>query len=247
MITLQLADVVFQGFEAPEQIAFGGEQALLVHKLPGGDRVVDAMGPDDRDLSWSGRFRGGAAESRARRLDELRRQGLPLTLTWGTFRYRVLVRSFEAQYQQFEIPYSISCTVLDSGQGGIAGLLATIDEALGTDLSGALSLGGTLNLTNVTTALGQVQTAMGAVQSVKNASPESLASITYAVGAAQTAVTSAFSAADTALNTSAPSGSPAAMASSLSAQASAMGQLSQLYQLSGTVGRMAKNVANVGT
>jgi hypothetical protein len=253
-VILTLGDVIFEDFEVPERINFGGKQALIVHKLPGGDRIIDAMGRDDDDISWSGRFRGGFAETRARNLDYLRIQGQPLTLTWSTFRYQVLIESFKADFEQFyEVPYSITCTVLADEFGGIASLLAGIDEALGTDLNSALSLGGAISLSTITTAVTGVQSAIAAVQTVKNANLTSIASIVGSLGAAQGAAQSAITAAGSVLNTIGSvggvvaGGNPASMAASLTGQASAFGQLNQLYQLSSTVGRMATNMANAGS
>jgi hypothetical protein len=55
-IVLVLGPVAFSDFEDPERIRFGGAQRLAVHKLPGGARVIDALGPDDTEIGWSGIF-----------------------------------------------------------------------------------------------------------------------------------------------------------------------------------------------
>src|SRR4051812_44013109 len=99
-VTLNLGGVVFQGFEIPESINFGGAQQLVVHKLPGGGRVVDAMGPDDADIRWSGRLRGSSAEQRAILLDFMRRQGNKVLLTWSLHRYQVVIKEFAADFRQ---------------------------------------------------------------------------------------------------------------------------------------------------
>ena len=83
MTTLTLGGVAFQGFEIPDSLNFGGEQALAIHKFPGGSRTVDSMGPDDDDIRWSGRFRGTSAEQRATLLDYMRRQGQQILLALG--------------------------------------------------------------------------------------------------------------------------------------------------------------------
>ena len=41
-----LGGIVFQDFKIPERINFGGAQRLVVHKLVGGNRTVDALGSD---------------------------------------------------------------------------------------------------------------------------------------------------------------------------------------------------------
>lgn len=128
-----LGPVAFQGFEVPERITLGGRQRLTVHTLPGGARVVDAMGPDDRNLSWSGIVSGADAAGRVRQLDRLRRSGLALPLTWDGWRFTVIISDFEADSAKpWWVPYRISCTVLSEGDLVVLELLpvaATLAEA----------------------------------------------------------------------------------------------------------------------
>lgn len=51
---LVLGPVVFQAFEVPERIRFGGKQRVAVHELFGGGRVVDAVGAEEGPIEWSG-------------------------------------------------------------------------------------------------------------------------------------------------------------------------------------------------
>lgn len=109
---LTLGDFVFQGFEVPASLPFGGTQALVVHRLPGGKKIIQAMGADPRPIGWSGRFRGANAVGRARYLDGLRIAGAPLKLTWLDFSYSVVIASFNAEFERFyEVPYSITVEV----------------------------------------------------------------------------------------------------------------------------------------
>jgi len=128
-----LGPVVFGGFEVPEQITLGGRQRLAVHTLPGGARIVDAMGPDDGELTWSGVISGLAAAERVRQLDRLRRAGLALPLAWDGWRFTVIISNFEADSANpWWVPYRISCTVLSEGDLAVAELLpavATLAEA----------------------------------------------------------------------------------------------------------------------
>ena len=103
----------FAGAEVPEQINFGGAQMLCTHKMIGGLRIVDALGPDDAPLSWSGIFLYEGAAGRARFLDYVRRSGLTCTLTWGVFQYAVIVSEFKADFKKpYWIPFSITCEVV---------------------------------------------------------------------------------------------------------------------------------------
>lgn len=110
---LLLGPVAFQDFEIPSGINFGGKQRLALHRLPGGSRVIDALGRDDAQIGFSGVFAGSDATLRARSLDELRVAGIALPLTWDIFFYTVLIADFYADYRNgWWIPYHIICTVV---------------------------------------------------------------------------------------------------------------------------------------
>jgi hypothetical protein len=245
-VLLTLGGVIFQGFEIPDVIPIGGEQALVVHKLPGGSRVIDAMGADHRDISWSGRFRSTNAESRARILDGYRIGGQQFLLQWSTYRYQVIVHSFEAMYQQpFEIPYSISCTVVTDESAPVLTGIPALDELIGSDLGNALGLSNSLGVAAIGTAMTSAQQAISTVSTLKNAPASSISQILGTLGGAQQAVGATITANTATISAATPvtaGGNPSAMASSLTSQASAFGQLNQLYQLSTTVTRMTKNL-----
>ncbi len=151
MSGLILGGVTLEGFEIPGGLRFGGKQALAVHKLPGGTRVVDAMGPDDADLAWSGVLSGSAAADRARTLDLMRISGQVVPLAWDAFYYSVVIRRLDMSYANpWWIPYVIACTVvIDSAQLLLAPAITDANAILGD-----LGLAG--ELTNVSGALGAV-------------------------------------------------------------------------------------------
>ena len=108
-ISFILGPVVFQDFEAAAGIAFGGQQRLVVHTLPGGVRVIDALGRDDAEITVAGTFSGQDATLRARLLDELRVSGATLPLTWDVFFYNVVIRDFQADYRNgYWIPFRLA-------------------------------------------------------------------------------------------------------------------------------------------
>lgn len=141
-MALVLGTFAFSEFEIPASLPFGGRQALKVHRYMGGKRVIDALGPDDAPIQWSGQFRGFTASLRARQLDLMRSAGRPLVLTWGVFVYRVVIESFEADYQApFEIPYRISCVVLsDIIAEKTAPLVQRIEDSLRDGIADALGI-----------------------------------------------------------------------------------------------------------
>ena len=80
---LVLGEVTFHDFELPEHFTIGGKQQLIIHTLPGGGRVVDAMGADEAPVRWAGVFSGQQAAERVRILERLRRAGRPASACVG--------------------------------------------------------------------------------------------------------------------------------------------------------------------
>ena len=129
---LLLGPVLFQDFELPERISWGGKQRLTVHRLPGGTRVIDALGRDDKEITWSGVFSGSGGSGRARTLDLMRADGSVWPLTWEAFFYSVVIASFDADYSRSNwIPYRITCTVLrDEAEALVLAVASLAADAL---------------------------------------------------------------------------------------------------------------------
>lgn len=135
---LVLGKVVFDGFEIPSQINFGGTQTIHIHRLPGGERVFDVMGRDEAPVLWSAILLGGQALSRAIELDVLRTRGDVLPLSWGTLTYKCVIKSFEADYQhKFHIPYKIACEILRDNSAPLPNDSVAPEEAVSNDVSTA--------------------------------------------------------------------------------------------------------------
>lgn len=165
-----LGGVVFQDQEVPASIAWGGAQALKVHKLPGGKRVIDAMGPDDAPISWEGTMFGpdDYIAERSFQLNEMRKSGQPFPLCWGWHLYTVIVREFKGIDEAFQGKYHITCEVLRDetddpadapptllGEiiGGINRALAIYGQVLNIEATGEAifsSLGGLQGLAQAT-------------------------------------------------------------------------------------------------
>jgi hypothetical protein len=134
-MALILGSVVLDGFEVSGAIRFGGRQALTVHRLPGGGRVIDAMGPDDADIVWCGILSGGNAADRARLLDGLRRNGSTVTLAWDSFLVAVVVADLLLDFANpWWIPYRIRCVVAPGINASATGTGATVQSAVLADL-----------------------------------------------------------------------------------------------------------------
>jgi hypothetical protein len=110
--TILLGDFVFDGWEVPEKITWGGAQRVNVHKMIGGERVIDSMGPDNADISWSGIFLSPDASLRADQLDQMRKNGELLDLVFAGRYYSVVISSFQADQRMLSyVPYNITLAV----------------------------------------------------------------------------------------------------------------------------------------
>jgi hypothetical protein len=222
--SLTLGPVAFVGFELPSSITLGGRQRLAIHRLPGGLRIIDALGADPADLAWSGIFTGPDAADRARTLDTLRVAGQTLLLAWDAFLYSVIIENFQADYRSpWWIPYRLSCSVLQ-------------DEAANA-VTAALSLAPTI--TGDLTAAGVYATA--ATVSV------AIAGATTAGTAAYTAATAALSSTAASLNTRVAAAEPAIQAPDVPSAVAACGLLAQLTAAQAYVARASRNLAAAST
>lgn len=141
---LILGNVVFDNvlnpFAIPSKISGGSGQMLGVMKLIGGDRTIDSMGPDPESIGWSGRWRAPLAVSNNDAMVAMAEAGAQIPCTWGSYFFNVVIAKYTYEYEAFfEIPYTVSLTVLpqNSGQGGSTSL----DMIIGTDMSAALGVG----------------------------------------------------------------------------------------------------------
>ncbi len=138
---LLLGPILFQDFELPGSITWGGAQSLTVHRLPGGTRVIDAMGRDDAEITWSGIFSGPDAGLRARALDLMRADGALWPLTWDSFFYSVVIARFDADQRRPNwIPYRLSCTVLRDEAAALLQATISIVTSTAQDLAQAAAL-----------------------------------------------------------------------------------------------------------
>lgn len=139
-----LGNFQFQLREVPDIMPWGGRQMLAIHRQIGGTRVIDAMGPDPDPIRWSGLFYGSAdvVARRARAVDAIRQSGAEVVLTWGSFTYLVVVKSFNCKYKnEWEQRYTIECEVVSDGP--VAIFAPSLDEAIQSDLAILLTIGTT--------------------------------------------------------------------------------------------------------
>ncbi|MBR0693682.1 hypothetical protein [Bradyrhizobium lablabi] len=141
--TLILAGIAFDSYSTPRRMGAGGRQAMVVHKLPGGSRAIDTLGPDEADIVWQGEFFGDDAYQTALVLDGIRAAGQVVTLTWGGQSRLVIVAEFLylIRREPVWVEYSVVCMVVQNPGLGLLGVVpGGIDRLISSDLSLAAGL-----------------------------------------------------------------------------------------------------------
>jgi hypothetical protein len=222
--SLTLGPVAFAGFELPSSITFGGRQRLAIHRLPGGVRIIDAIGPDPADLAFSGIFTGPDAADRARMLDTLRVAGTALPLAWDAFLYTVVIERFEADYRSpWWIPYRISCSVLRDEAAAFVTVAIDLLPALSADLIAAGSI--------------------ASAASVAVSSPGATTAGTASYTAAQASLAATLASLDIQVATA----EPTLQSDDLPTAAAAAANLAQLTAARAYTARAARNLAGAST
>jgi hypothetical protein len=243
MTELSLGSVIFRRFEVPAGINFGGQQRLNVHRLSNGSRVIDLLGADDADIAFAGTFSGPDAAIRARTVDQWRVTGVILPLTWDSFFYSVILRSFRADYRNRSwIPYRAACTIVpDALQAMLPGLTDPM-VALTSDADAAVAAGAVvgLDLTAVQAAVAAPQ-----VSTPRSAASQSAAIATASAGQSAAGMMSAAEA--TLSGVSLPNAPATALPSLLDDAVGAAQTLSMLITARGYLQRVGINLAQVGS
>ena len=193
---LALGNFIFSDFAIPETIKWGGKQSLVVHKLPGGARVIDAMGPDHAPIAWSGIFLGPGAAQQAQTLDAMRVSGQVWPLTWGNFSFDVLIEDFQAtSHKAWHVTYQISCVVKPrnppppglTGASAASSALGNALGAVGSAISGITSAAQGI-VSTATGLLRQVESVVLPITNALGVSVPFLSQASMLLGNAQAAV-----------------------------------------------------------
>ena len=228
-----LGGVVFDGYAIPEKIPFGGKQNLKIHELIGGQRVVDALGASPDEITFTGKFRGPGAIANAQALDAMRIAGSPVSLTWLGLNYLVVVHKFGAKTEKFyEVPYTVTCAVVQDPQQVIAGAISSLTALVGGDMTSALAIPEAAALPAVA-ALGS---AVGAQYSLDGAPSSVIVPLQASVASATTAIQAAAATNDAAL-------AGGLSAASLLAQATASQSEYDLLNAGALVSRIGINLS----
>ena len=163
-----LGAITLTGVEVPSVLAIGGDQAMAVKKLPGGDQIVQAMGDDPSNLTLAGTFTGASALSRAQAVQQMRRAGQAVTLSAAGQRFQVLVASYVWSYAQRGnvIAYSLTLKVLPQTAVAAVDTGQTLAGLVGPDIAGAVSMVSTTAAQVASIAQNAVGLVQGAVSQV---------------------------------------------------------------------------------
>lgn len=189
--TVTLGDFEFQDFEVPENILFGLAQKQVVHKLIGGKRQIDSLGPDPDDITFTGWLTDGDALSRGLYLKNLCSQGAVLALTWSEMAYTVTIQAARFDFRlAWRIQYTLTMTVVSDDTAPVTSLpSASTEQLLNDDVTQATSLASSIGSSSLTNALGSVTSALSNVGNLATASLAQVKSVLQPITQARSVVT----------------------------------------------------------
>lgn len=245
MSSVVLGGIAFESWEVPNKLPFGLNQHHVVHRLMGGTRVVDTMGPDPEPITWNGRFRGPNAMARAMMFRSLTAEGGELELLWNGLAFLVVITSFKPiAEREFEIPYTMTVEVVEDLDAPIGGLISSLDAIIAGDLSAAASILADVAFPVVADAVGAISDAVAVVGTLQDAASTVLAPVSTAVAVASDALSVAAAGLEDAMVVVAPLGAdPGAISDWLSTTTAQVADLATISRASAYVGRIGINLA----
>ncbi len=254
-VTLTLGDFQFQNMEVPANIIVAAGQRAVMHKLIGGARVIDTMGPDPGPLSWSGMLLGSQALARALALKQMSDAGKQVRLSFSQFSFWVVITQCALDFEaEFRIPYQIICEIaadaaVPQGDGAAPG----IDSLISGDMSAASGLTSAIGNSTLSGVFATLQGAVSAVSSFATAAQSTLNSVLTPLAAVQQQVKTLISAGENTLqNVSTlggilPNNPIAQNVAKLSGQINAAVNQPKLLQLNGVLSRIGTNISALNT
>lgn len=252
-LIVKLGDFAFSEEELPESISLGGGQMVAVHKMIGGARVIDSMGPDPSALTWSGWSVGEQAMDRMMYLDSLRAKGGELQLTFSKLVYRVLIASFRYVMQrQYQFTYSITLEVIEDMNLGTKALAAkpSPKEYTLADFNTANTLVTAVGTPAMKTRFAALKSALAAINDFAKATQAQINAVLAPVKDLRSMTQDLIASANntignvTTLGGILPNNPVAQQANVLLNQVNTMNSQPQLVQLDDVLGRLQTNVTN---
>lgn len=248
---LKLGDVEFTSFEVPDQISLGAKQQMAVHKLIGGTRVVDVLGVDYDQISWSGIITGDTAGTRVGTLEKMRDAGNTVQLTLDNYIFDVVISSFVPTYVfTYKRPYSIELTVVERKDkpAGPKSVKEALDALVNGDMGKMLGLASSSGDSTLTGILSTVSDAIAPIQTFVEQTAATIQPIVQTITTAQQQVRDVITALEasassvTTLGGLVPGNPVSTTVNNLLKQADAATRLPVLYQTQDLLGRLSKNV-----
>lgn len=236
-----LGAFAFQDFEVPETVQLPVRQAVEIHRLIGGERVLDAMGPDYGDIAWEGVMLGAGCETRAQELKALVDAAQAVTLTWGSWSFTVLARALLLREGYQRIGYALRCAIIRDDSTVPTDTMTSLGMSLIQDMDAAVGGGGGA----LSSVLATAQTALQSLQPIQPGSTK-VASALAVVSATQqvTQTSAAGSSAQLGVigGRAARLSTPVASMADISGAVTQTGQLAQASIAYAYLGRMAANL-----
>lgn len=236
--TFSLGAITLEGAEVPEELRVGGANTLVVHRLPGGDRIIDEGGNDPARIFFTGRFQGSGALAKARTIEQMRNEGGNYPLSAINSLWKVKIRSYAFTYTQkgYFIPYEIELEVVTAPAATTASGTSVLSSLVGSGVTDALSAVTSMIADVSSTAseiTGTAQNVIGQITPIAN-----MIGVGGPLAKAQDALTSVQGMATTGENLA---NLPMALSGTITGLQSTIGQLNS------TVEQAGANIESLGT
>ncbi len=146
---VQIGLVTLTGVEVPSELVVAGQQQTVIHRLPGGDRVINSFGVDPAPITLAGMFTGPDTASRYQALEAMRLAGAPVQLLAAGLALQAVVVGFRYTIRErgAVVPYEITVEIVPQ----LASALSTAGTSV---LSGLIGSDAASALTSVTSTIG---------------------------------------------------------------------------------------------
>lgn len=113
---------------------------MVVHRLPGGGRVVDTLGNDPGRLELAGKFLGPNAQTRAQTIEKMRLRGVPVVFSVAGMALQVWIVRFVYSYEAKGALCSYELTLERPAESVVSPDMGkTLSNVLGTDVASGLT------------------------------------------------------------------------------------------------------------
>lgn len=245
----------FARFELPEHLPFGGEQALVVHRLVGGVKHIDALGPNPTPLTWSGFFVGNNGLSRALYLDGVRKSGVPVTVTWSELSVQAVIKSLAFDFlMPYRIAYQITLEVVQDLTTPVE-VIATpsLDQLVFDDMSACQALVDSLGIPELSDAFNGLVDTVNTINDFSTAVTSEVKGVLYQIHGVQMCANNLLSSATlsiqqlTTLGGVLPNNTLTRNVQNFANQSTAVTQTVSLVALNKTLGRLSLNLGQIAT